>query len=168
MPTRPLPNEYRDYFERYISLVDTDDIVGLLQSQLSDTVALLRTLNGDHRYAPGKWSVKQVVGHIIDTERVMAYRALRVSRGDKTALPGFDQDTFVNGADYDSQSMDQLIAEFEVVRQSTVLQFRQLTDAMWEQIGTVSEGPASTRALAYIIAGHEIYHAKLLHDQYKS
>ena len=166
MPTRPDPTEYRDYFHRYISLADTDDIVGLLTKQLSGTVALIRSLDPDRRYAPEKWSVKQVVGHLIDTERVMAYRALRVSRGDKTALPGFDQDVLVNGAGFDDQTIDELIAEFEAVRHSTVLQFRPLTEAMWGQIGTVSESPLSARALAYVIAGHELHHAQLMRELY--
>ena len=168
MPTRPDAAEYRDYFHRYISLADTDDIVGLLSTQLSETVTLIRSLNPDHRYALGKWSVKQVVGHMIDTERVMAYRALRVSRGDKTPLPGFDQDILVNGAQFDDRAIDDLIAEFEAVRKCTVLQFGPLTEAMWGQIGTVSDGALSTRALAYVIAGHELYHARLFSELYAS
>lgn len=167
MPTRPDPSEYQTYFDRYIALVPDDDVLDTLRSQLAATIALIRTLDPNYSYSPGKWTVKQVVGHIIETERVMAYRALRISRGDKTPLPGFDQDLFVNGADYNNQSMDGLILELETVRNATLLQFRGNTEAMWAQIGTASDGPASARALAYIIAGHEIYHCKLFQEKYQ-
>jgi hypothetical protein len=167
MLSRPEPSEYSEYFGRYVSLVETENIVGLLASQLPATIALIRTLDPDYRYAPGKWTVKQSLGHMIDTERVMAYRALRIARGDKTPLPGFDQDLFVNGADYASQSIDDLIAEFEAVRRATLLQFRHNTAEMWTRTGTASNGPVSARALAYIIAGHEIYHCKLFEEKYR-
>lgn len=167
MPQRPDPSEYSEYFGRYISLVQTDDLIVLLKSQLAGTIALIRTLDPDYSYAPGKWTVKQAVGHMIETERVMAYRALRISRGDKTPLPGFDQDLFVDGANYNGQNMDDLIAELQAVRHATLLQFRANTDTMWAQTGTASNGPVSARALAYIIAGHEIYHCKLFEERYK-
>jgi len=163
----PMASEYAPFFGRYVTLVSSDDIVGHLASQLPLTVAMLRGLDPERRYAPGKWSVKQVLGHMIDTERVMAYRALRISRGDTTPLPGFDQDLLVNGARFDEQSMEDLIEEFECVRKSTILQLKPMTSEMWLRMGTVSEHPISVGALAYIIGGHELYHLELVQSLYR-
>ncbi len=107
-----------------------------------------------------------MLGHMIDTERVMAYRALRISRGDTTPLPGFDQDVLVNGARFDEQPMEELIEEFECVRKSTILQLRGVSAEMWSRVGTASDHPTSARALAYIIGGHELYHVELFERLY--
>jgi hypothetical protein len=165
----PEPSEYAPYYGRYISLVPAGvAITTQLERQLPATLALVRELDPEYRYAPGKWNVKQVVGHLIDTERVMAYRALRISRNDPTPLVGFDQDVLVNGAVFEQQSIEELLEEFEAVRRSTLCLFRPLTPDMWLRMGTASEKPVSTRALAYIIAGHEAYHAKLFDESYRS
>ncbi len=162
----PQPSDYAPYFGRYVSLVTSDDVVQHLASQMPLTIAALRTLDPGKRYAPDKWSVKQVLGHMIDTERIMAYRALRISRGDTAPLPGFDQDLLVNGARFDEQPMDQLLEEFECVRKSTLLQLQVLTPEMWGRVGTASGHSVSARALAYIIGGHELYHLGLLEKLY--
>lgn len=163
----PKTSDYAPFFGRYVTLVSSDDIVEHLLSQAPITIATLTELSPDTRYAPGKWSVKQVLGHMMDTERVMAYRALRISRGDTTPLPGFDQDVLANGARFDGQSMDDLIEEFECVRKSTILQLKPMTSEMWGRVGTVSDHPVSARALAYIIGGHELYHLDLLDKLYR-
>jgi hypothetical protein len=163
----PTAADYAPFFGRYVTLVNSEDIVGHLAEQLPLTIALLRSLEPERRYSPGKWSVKQVLGHMIDTERVMAYRALRISRGDTTPLPGFDQDVLVNGARFDEQPMEELIEEFECVRKSTVMQLRGVTGEMWDRVGTASDHPISARALAYIIGGHELYHVGLLEKLYQ-
>lgn len=164
---RPAATEYAEYFHRYISLVDSDDVVSALEAQLPETVGLIRTLDPDYRYAPGKWTVKQVVGHMIDTERVMSYRALRISRADPVALPGFDQDVLMQNAVFEQQPIEDLVAEFETVRKATLYQLRPLTGEAWTRSGMVSGGPATTRSLAYVIAGHEKYHGALFREKYR-
>lgn len=164
----PAPGEYAPYFGRYVSLVpEGTDLLSHLEQQAPATVALIRELDPDYRYAPGKWSVKQALGHLTDTERVMAYRLLRVSRGDTTPLPGFDQDVLVNGAAFDASPIGDLLAEFEAVRRSTLFLLRGLTPEMWPRLGHASGHPVSARALAYIIAGHELYHVRLFEASYR-
>ncbi len=167
--TKPQENEYAAYYGKYISLVPDGNIVGTLTTQLGETLAAWRAVPADkaeHRYAPGKWSTKEMMGHVIDTERIMAYRALRIARGDKTPLPGFEQDDFVAGGDWSNRSIADLADEFETVRKSNLILFRNLTDSAWKQVGTASDNPISARALAYIIAGHELYHQEILRDRY--
>ncbi len=169
--TKPEETEYAPYYGKYISLIEDGDIVGTLGKQIGDTLAAWRAVpadKADHRYAPGKWSTKEMMAHVIDTERVMAYRALRIARGDKTALPGFEQDDFVANTDLSSRTIADLADEFEAVRKSNLHLFRSLNDAAWKQVGTASENPISARALAYIIAGHELYHLNILRERYLS
>ncbi len=167
--TKPAEGEYLAYFGRYVSLVPEGDIVGQLQTQIGVTMSLLENVSEEKssfRYAPGKWSMKQSLGHIIDTERVFAYRLLAVARGEKTALPSFDQDEYVNGADFDACSWSYLKAEFELVRRATVALLKNLPEYAWARTGTVSGAPTSARALAFIIAGHELYHQAIFRDRY--
>ena len=168
---KPEPTEYAPYYEKYVSLVPAGDIAATLAAQLDTTLTLWRSVPeelGTHAYAPGKWSIKEMMGHVIDTERIMAYRALRIARGDKTALPGFEQDDFVANTDWSARTIADLADEFEAVRKSNLILFRNLTDAAWKQIGTASDNPISARALAYIIAGHELYHQEILRERYLS
>ncbi|MCX6599585.1 MAG: DinB family protein [Acidobacteria bacterium] len=167
--TKPAEGEYLSYFGRYVSLVPEGDIIDQLQTQISTTMSLLGKVSEEKssfRYAPGKWSMKQSLGHIIDTERVFAYRLLAVARGEKAALPSFDQDEYVNGADFDACSWAYLKAEFELVRRSTVALLKNLPEHAWARSGTVSGSPTTARALAFIIAGHELYHQVLFRERY--
>lgn len=167
--TKPPKTEYAPYYEKYVSLVPEGNIVNTLTKQLGDTLAAWRAVpadKADHRYAPGKWSTKEMMVHVIDTERIMAYRALRIARGDKTPLPGFEQDDFMANTDWSTRTIADLADEFEAVRKSNLHLFRHLTDSAWQQVGTASNNPISTRALAYIIAGHELYHQEILRDRY--
>jgi hypothetical protein len=164
---RPSADESAPYYHRYISLVESSDVVATLAEQLPRSVEIVRALRPGHRYAPDKWSVKQVVGHLVDTERVMGYRALRISRGDATELPGFDQDVMVNGGRFDELPIEELLAEWAAVRQATLYQFRAMSEPMWSRRGAASGHPVTARALAYIIAGHEIYHARLFLERYR-
>lgn len=169
--TKPQETEYAAYYGKYVSLVADGNIVDTLTKQLGDTLAAWRAVPADkaeYRYAPGKWSTKEMMGHVIDTERIMAYRALRIARGDKTALPGFEQDDFVANTDWSARTIADLADEFEAVRKSNLILFRNFTDAAWKQIGTASGNPISARALANIIAGHELYHLSLLNERYLS
>ena len=169
MTTKPGTDEYAPYYGKYVTLVPEGDIVATLASQINETLALLRAIpeeKGCHAYAPGKWSIKQSLGHLIDTERIMAYRALRIARHDKTALAGFEQDDFVAHSDFNARTLADLIEEFAVVRQATLHLLKHLRAVDWEQMGTASENPVTARALAYIIAGHELYHRELFTSRY--
>lgn len=161
--TRPDASEYAPYFETYVSLAGEGSILGKLSANpieealtgLSDGVAEVPP-------APGKWSCKQVLGHVIETERVMAYRALRVARGDQTPLPGFDQDLFVANAGFNARTLASLLEEMQIVRAATLALFRGLPAEAWTRTGIASGKPISVRALAWIIAGHELHHVRLL------
>ena len=166
---RPANNEYDPYYHRYISLVPEQDVLIALDQQLAETMILLRSLSEQHgafRYERGKWSVKEVLGHLIDTERVMSYRALRIARGDRTALEGFEQDDYVKNGAFDNRSVANLGREFEQVRRATISLFRNLEPEAWERRGIANKVEVSVRALAYIIAGHELHHKALLKDRY--
>jgi hypothetical protein len=166
---RPEPGEYAPYFERYISKVPDGDILTLLASQIGDTTRLLAGLSDQQarrRYAPGKWSVKEVVGHLADTERVLSYRALRFARGDTTPLPGFDENVLVANAGFDARPLADLLAEFDLVRRATLALFRSLDAEAARRRGVANENTVSVRALAYIIAGHERHHREILVERY--
>ena len=166
---RPAKSEYDPYYHRYISLVPDDDVLVALDQQLSETLILLRSLSEQHgtfRYEPGKWSVKEVLGHLIDTERIMAYRALCIARQDRTPLPGFEQDDYVKNGSFDQRSVGNLGREFEQVRRATISLFRNLEPGAWERTGIANNVEVSVRALAYIIAGHELHHKAILKDRY--
>ncbi len=165
----PHQAEYNPYYQRYISLVPQGDIVQTLESQWRETRALLSSIpeqRGTHRYEPGKWSIKEVLGHLIDTERIFAYRALRIARADATPLSGFEQDDYIRGANFDAVSLASLIEEFDAVRRSTVLLFRHLQPEAWTRTGTANNNAISVRALAWIIAGHEMHHRAVLKQKY--
>ena len=164
---RPGADEYAPYYGQYVSVVPGDDVMAVLERQeVARLLAGLGEPKGGHRYAPGKWSVKEIVGHLADTERIMAYRALRIARGDETPLPGFEQDDYVRAAGFDERSLEELLDEFEAVRRATVTLFRSLASMTHGRRGTANGVPVSVRALAYIIAGHERHHAKVLETRY--
>lgn len=166
---RPEKNEYAEYYERYVSLVGKKDILEALQKQVGD----LRNLfagraaeKGDFRYAEGKWSVKELLGHLIDGERVFSYRALRISRGDKTPLASFEENSYVANSNFSNSEIADLIEEFSLLRQSNVLFFKNLADKAWLRTGTASNAEISVRALAYIMVGHIRHHANILRERY--
>ena len=166
---RPASAEYDSYYHRYISLVPEQDVLISLDQQLADTLILLRSLSEQHgtfRYEPGKWSVKEVLGHVIDTERIMSYRALRIARNDRTPIEGFEQDDYVKYGSFDNRSVSTLGREYEQVRRATISFFRNLEPDAWLRRGIANKLEISVRALAYIIAGHELHHRRLLKDKY--
>jgi DinB family protein len=166
---RPANNEYDSYYHRYISLVPDEDVLIALDQQLAETLILLRSLSEQHgsfRYEPQKWSVKEVLGHMIDTERIMAYRALRIARNDRTPIEGFEQDDYVKNGGFESRSVSNLAREFEQVRRTTISLFRNLEPDAWERRGIANNVEVSVRALAYIIAGHELHHKNGLKEKY--
>ncbi len=168
---RPEETEYLAYYGKYVSLVPDNNILEVLSEQLDETLTLLRSvpeMRGGFRYAEGKWSVKELVGHMIDTERIFAYRALRFARNDRTPLPGYEQDDYIRNASFDACALADLAAEFESVRRSTLFLFKHLDGEAWRRKGVASEAEVSVRALAYIIAGHELHHRGILRDRYLS
>jgi hypothetical protein len=167
--TRPDAGEYNPYYGKYIQQVPDGDVVATLITQAPELSSLLRSVpeeRAGHRYAPGKWSIREVVGHLADAERIFAYRALRFSRSDTTALPGFDENAFVANARFDERALESLVLEFETVRAGTVSLLDSLTADEWVRGGTASNAPVTVRALAWIIAGHERHHLSLLRDRY--
>ena len=166
--SRPQPGEYNPYYDRYISLVKSDDIVAVLEKQAPETIALLKSAasKADFRYEPGKWSVKEVLGHVNDTERIMTYRAVRIARGDKTPIEGFEQDDYIRGGNFSQRTLADLIDEFAAIRQATLAFFRHLDVEGAARIGTANKDAVSARALPFIIAGHELHHRRVLQEKY--
>ncbi len=167
--SRPESSEHAPYYERYTSLVPEGDIVSILTKQLHEALPLLRGIDetrAGYRYAPDKWSIKQLLGHVIDTERIFSYRALRFARNDKNPLVGFDQDDFVKGANFDDHYFADLVDEFENVRRASIHLFKPLSDEAWLRRGTASDNEVSVRALAYIMAGHLTHHLQVLKSRY--
>jgi hypothetical protein len=168
-PQRPAQSEYAAYYHRYIERVPEGDIRMILRAQLADTLALLRPLTEDmagHRYEEGKWTIRQVIGHILDTERIFLYRALRIARGDQTPLPGYNENIYADAGGFDTRPLHSLLAELEVTRAGTAAFFQNLPDEAWSRMGTANSYPISVRALAYAIAGHELHHRAILQDRY--
>jgi hypothetical protein len=166
---RPDASEHAPYFSRYISLVADGDVLGTLATQIGGTLAELRKVSEADslkRYAPGKWSMREVLGHMIDTERIFAYRALHIARGDRKDLPGFEQDDYVAAAQFDRRPWAGLLEEFDAVRKSSLLMFRGLDDEAWTRQGVANGNAMSVRAAAYIIAGHELHHMRVLREHY--
>jgi hypothetical protein len=169
MRSRPGDDEYSSFFGNYIPLTPEGDLVEILERQGRDTVKLLQTLTeeqGNYRYAPGKWSLKEVIGHVSDNERIMSYRLLRIARGDTTPLPGYEQDLLVPGGSFDSLSLRQLTEDYAAVRQATLTLLRGLTEEAWLRKGTASNTTVSARALACVICGHELHHLAILRERY--
>jgi len=167
--TRPDSTEYAPYYGKYIEHVPTGDVVETLSTQHEETLDLLQGIGegkAGHRYAPGKWSIREVVGHVSDAERIFSYRALRFARADETALASFDENAFVTNASFDDRTLASLVDEFEAVRRATVLLFASLNATEWLRRGTASNNPMSVRAAAWVIAGHERHHLALLRQRY--
>lgn len=167
--TRPDASEHAAYFGKYIALVSGDDIMRALEAQGHETAQMLASLSesqGTHRYAPGKWSVKEMIGHITDSERIFCYRALRIARGDQTPIEGFEQDNYVRGAEFDRLKIADLVTEYNAVRQATLRLFGTLQPEAWMRHGVANQNEVSVRALAYMIAGHELHHRQILREKY--
>ncbi|HVA57898.1 MAG: DinB family protein [Gemmatimonadaceae bacterium] len=166
---RPAPDEFAPFYAGYVNGVPDGDVVAVLEQQARDLTALLSGLSDEragHRYAPDKWSVKEVVGHVADAERIFAYRALRISRGDATPLAGFDQDAYVARGQFDRRALSDLLTEYAAVSAATVSLFRAMSDEESRRAGSANGVPVTARALAYVAAGHERHHARILRERY--
>lgn len=168
---RPEPGEYAPYYERYISLVPGEDILGTLDSQRRQMMLLLSgrdDAEGNFRYAPEKWTANEVLGHVCDTERIFAYRALRIARGDQTPMEGFEQDDYVKNGPFAHLPLAELVEDYIAVRRATLTLLRNLDEAAWTRRGVANKNEVTVRALAYVTAGHELHHRRILEEKYFS
>lgn len=166
---RPEADEFSPYYAEYIGRVPEPDPVAALAAEAESTRKLLGGVaekDAGFRYAPDKWSVKEVVGHLCDVERVMSYRALCIARGDTTPLPGFDENAYVPAADFGRRRLADLVSEFSDVRRATLALFRSFSADDWRRKGNANGHPISVRALGYILPGHERHHVMVLRDRY--
>lgn len=166
---RPEKTEYAEFYAGYVSLVEETDVISALQNQVTEMQNLFAGMSderSDFRYAEGKWTIKELLGHIIDGERVFSYRALRFSRNDKTPLAGFEENSYVANSNFGGAKLADLVEEFSLLRQTNVLLFKSLTDEAWNRFGTASDAEISVRALAFIMVGHVSHHANILKERY--
>jgi len=166
---RPQKGDYALYYEKYIALVPSGDFLEILKGQQRELTRLLTPLTdqqAEFRYAPGKWSIKEVLGHINDAERIFAYRLLRIARGDQTPLPGFEQDNYIEPGNFSARKLADLLHEFSTVREATVSLVNSLDDAAWLRRGMASQKEITVTALAFVIAGHERHHRIILEERY--
>ncbi len=173
MPTsavaRPAPGEYDPYYDTYISKVPEGGVLETLARLRESTGRLLAEIGegrAGHRYAPGKWTIREVVGHLSDAERIFAYRLLRIARGDPTPLPGFDEQRYVPAGEFERRPLAEVAAEFRAVRDATLALLRGLEASALARRGVANNAPVTARALAYIIAGHEIHHVQVIRARY--
>ena len=169
MKTRPTESEYAPYFSGYVSHVPEADVLSVLEAQALQLSQMTSQIPADRekfRYAPEKWSIREVIGHLIDAERVFGYRAFCISRGERVSLPAFDENEYIKQSHYDDRPLTSQTVEFVVARKSNVLFLRSLDDAAWEAVGTANNNRISVRALAYIMAGHVRHHVAVLHERY--
>ncbi len=166
---RPGSDEYREMYGGYVDRVPPGDIVERLRTQLDGTLGLVTALppaGADYAYAPGKWSVKQVIGHLADAERVMSMRAVCFARGEAAPLPPFEEDAYVANAGFERRTLASLVDELRAVRAATIALFDGLPSEAWTRQGTASGHPITVRALAWVIAGHELHHRAILEERY--
>lgn len=166
---RPEPGEYAPYYDRYISLISGSDILATLDSERRRMMLLLSGRDeddGNFRYAPNKWTAKEVLGHVCDTERIFAYRALRIARDDRTLIEGFEQDDYVRNGPWGRVALAEAIEDYIAVRRSTLTLLRNLDEVAWRRRGVANKNEVSVRAIAYLIAGHELHHRRILEEKY--
>ena len=166
---RPTEQEFAPFYGKYIEKVAQDHPMAALEASLQEAQAFLTSIpaeKADYRYADGKWSVKELLQHIIDTERIMAYRALAFARNEQKSLPGFDENAYASAAEVSGRNMEEMAQEFLELKKSNISLFKSFTREALLRTGTMSGGPASVRALAFIIAGHQRHHLNILTERY--
>jgi uncharacterized damage-inducible protein DinB len=166
---RPGASEHAPYYGKYVALVEGDDALAALDLSTRETASLLARIGDErsrHRYAPGKWTLREVFVHLTDVERVFSYRALRIARGDETPLEGFDPDAWMGRAGADSRSWKGIADEVAAVRAATLSLYRSLPPESWTRGGTADDSPVTVRAIAFITAGHEAHHRRIIAEKY--
>ena len=168
--SRPTETEYAPSFESYVSHVTEDDILPAMRSQIDALDVLLDRVTPEretYAYGEGKWTIRQIVGHLIDGERVFGYRALCIARGETQNLPGFDENAYMPNAPYEHIELEDLLSEFRLVRLSNIAMFRTLDETAWTRMGMANDAPVSVRALAYVMVGHTRHHMGVLRERYQ-
>ncbi len=168
--SRPLESEYAPYYQGYVGHVNEDEILPVLRSQLDELDVLLGRVTPEretYRYAEGKWSIREIVGHLIDADRVFGYRALCIARDEKQNLPSFDEKEYMFTAPYDRIDLEDLLSELRLVRLSNIAMLRNLDEQAWARVGTANDAQVSVRALAFIMAGHVRHHMGVLRERYQ-
>jgi hypothetical protein len=166
---RPEAGEYAPYYDRYISLIQGENILEILDEQRRQFVLMMSGRSeddGNFRYAPGKWTVKELIGHINDTERIFTYRALRIARGDQTPIEGFEQDDYVRNADFNARSLEEMVEDYIAIRRATLSLLRNLQPEAWTRKGIANNNEVTVRAIAYTLAGHDLHHRRILEERY--
>ena len=166
---RPEAGEFAEYYGKYIAKVPGTDVVGVLESerlQMSRLLAGRSERDGNFRYAPDKWTIKEVLGHVTDGERIFTYRALRIGRSDETPLASFEQDDYVKNGGFAGRTLADLVEEFDAVRGASISLVRSFDEEAWRRRGVASQKPVTVRALGFITAGHQIHHRTILQESY--
>jgi hypothetical protein len=166
---RPANTEYGSFYADYVALVPEDDVLPAIERQSSETQKLLASIDefrAAFRYAESKWSVKEVVGHFVDAERIFGYRALAIARGESQPLPGFEEKDYVRNAQFDKWSIGDLAEEYALLRRSNIVMFRNLPEEAWDRRGVASDNPVTVRGIAYVMLGHERHHLSVLKERY--
>jgi len=166
---RPETTEFAPYYNNYISLGDGDDVLSMMEKQPAELRAMLASVpeeKGTFAYSDGKWTIKELLSHLIDGERIFAYRVLRISRGDKTPIEGFEQDDYIATSNANKRSFADLLDEFDLQRRSNMLMLNNISDEGSRRMGTASDNPVSARALVYCLAGHVRHHMNVLSERY--
>lgn len=169
MIAKPQREAAPPYYWTYIDLIAGEDLVAALSSNIAEALAVGRSISPEmeeYRYAPGKWSIKQVYSHLTDTERVMAYRALCFSRGDTSELPGFSEDDYAAAAHTEARTLADILNELHLVRQSTIALYQSMNDKMLDTKGIANKISTNPRAIGYMIAGHQLHHINILKERY--
>lgn len=167
--TRPRPSEFNSYYKHYIDLAKGESLLEMLESGKSHTIAFFKGIpESKHhfRYEEGKWTPKEILLHLIDTERVFTYRALHFARANNVVLPGFDQNDFVESSNANEHTMNDLLQEYEAVRTATITFAKSCSEETLLRMGTASNSPFSVRALLHVIVGHEIHHSRIISERY--
>jgi hypothetical protein len=166
---RPAETDYAPFYAGYVSLVPEEDVLSAIEQQSSETQRLISSLDETqamHRYAEDKWSVKEVIGHMTDAERVFGYRTLCIARGDTSSLPGYDEKAYMRNANFDSWRLGDLAEAYALTRRANIVMLRNLDAAAWDRRGTANNAEVTVRALAFILVGHERHHLKVLRERY--
>ncbi len=169
MIKRPKDSEFAAHYKKYVDLVPRGSVLKAMQTQHKALVELIRGLSEEKlafQYAPGKWTIKEILVHIIDAERIFAYRALRFARHDKTELPGFEENDYAPESQANLRTVESILKEYSVTRKATIEMFKNFTPAMLDRIGIASSNPMSVKALAFSIAGHELHHVNVIKERY--
>ena len=168
-PTRPLPSEYPEYYHPYVDAITESDVLDVLAKQADEVLQLFGGLNDAqamYRYADGKWSAQEVLGHLLDGERIFGMRALCIARGEQQSLPGFEENDYVAAASFDERPLDSILDEWQALRIANLLMFQSFDDEAWQRTGTANNTPVTVNALAWMIAGHVRHHLHIINERY--